>query len=169
MRHFGSDNLMHWTRRVADSSLVPAVTAVATLLGGMLGASGAYLIQRGQWREQRQTRWDETRRATYAGFLAACNERHLAIWHAMRDGLTPDVAEKLSTANDQVVAFSGETSLLGSPATRAAAAELANFLTDLGNQLTKDAVPGANYQEALAEYLPRRDAFRGAARAELGL
>lgn len=155
---------------MADSTIAAsAIAAAATLLGGLFGAVGTFLIQRSQWREQRRTRWDETRRATYSAFLAACNERHIAIWYARRDGLTAEVRDKLKSANDQVIAFSGETSLLGSPVTRATAAELANFLTDLGNELTEDAVPGANYQEFLAEYLPRRDAFRAAAREELGL
>ncbi|MFI2350537.1 hypothetical protein ACH492_26525 [Streptomyces sp. NPDC019443] len=145
---------------MADSTwLQPVITGVATLSGATLGALATYLTQRGVWRRQYAARWDESRRVIFSRQLSIANS-----WH---DSIEKGDNERADALLDETYQLSGEVSLLASDSTRTAASELFDHLANLHDHAFIN--KGPQHPDAAEGYLQAREAFREAARLEMGV
>jgi hypothetical protein len=139
--------------------LQPVITAVATLSGAALGATGTYLAQRGVWNRQYAARWDEARRIAYSNLLSTWNQWNEAIHLGKK--------EEADTLMDESRRLSGEATLLMNEETRISGRAALNFLWAYHmSHLSKGEEEAPDQFE---QYQKVRDAFRDAARKELNI
>jgi hypothetical protein len=155
------------------------VPVVGTLSGAIVGGLGGLAGQWLQWRRDRTTRWDASRKETYAQFLTAGERSMNALWSVAysiaRKYPGEQVSERWRPANahlGDLKSHSDVIQFLANTETASAAgivvAELEKFRTEV---FTKQRSHEAFETEA--EYRTRfykaRDEFVSAAKRELGI
>lgn len=146
------------------------IAVIGTLLGALLGASGAFLAQRTADRARERQRLADLRREAYVGFLAAVHRMFVQVSRIYRDHPSdPGVVQQLAGVSPEAAQLCFEQVRL------LASNDVAECASGLWSAMRRHSVPLGHDLSSDArrawrnDYWTMRGDFTQAAREEMGL